>query len=199
MRVLVINLDRSPARLYTTMEELSRVGLSGERVVAVDGDTLTLDASGNVPGFKKRTGKNQKYYTGTAACWMSHMRALEEAISGNVWPCMIVEDDIVIMGSAPVTVPDVSEDIVYLGGLDHPTKGVYGCHAIVYKTRRAAERALMYQMSHPAAADYNMIRLNRLSPIHYARPYRIYQRNGISQISGSYIRRFPAKILLTFE
>lgn len=195
MYVLVINLDRSPERLVSSMAELARIGLSATRVPAVDGRLLELDASGNLPGYKKRGRAKEHYYRGTAGCYYSHIRALQEALRANEWPCLIVEDDILIQGDDPLMLPDTSKDIIFFGGLDDTAKGlVYGGHAICYRTRDAAMSVLDWQTKHPGVADLNITRLHSLTDCcHYERPYRIWQRDGYSLIQEREMRRFSSK------
>ena len=195
MHVLVINLDRSPERLLSTQSELARIGLSATRVPAVDGRLLELDASGNLPGYKKRGQAKEYYYRGTAGCYYSHIRALEAALHADQWPCLIVEDDIIILREGELLIPDTPKDIIYFGGLDDPMKGlVYGGHAICYRTRNAAAIVLNYQLEHPGVADLNITQLNKLLDCcHYARPYRIWQRDGYSLIQERMMKRFSSK------
>ncbi len=165
-----------------TMAELERVGLSATRIPAVDGRLLEMDASGNIPGFKKRSTTREHYYRGAAGCYFSHIRAIQQAIIMNEWPCLIIEDDINIEGTEPLLLPDTSKEIIYFGGYDVGEK-VYATHAICYKTREAAVMILDHLIRFPACSDHSMILLwQKTNAAHFARPYRIWQRDGYSLI-----------------
>lgn len=186
MKIFIINLDRRPDRFQQTVIELARFGLSGERIQAVDGLNLTINEEGRIPGYKKRQHlESELHYRGTAGCLFSHMKALEAALSCNHWPCLILEDDILISGTEPITLPTTTKEIIYLGGNPQGSKGVYSSHAILYKSAEIARQVLDYHSQHPNAVDYNMIRFNRLHDCcYYDEPYRFWQRNDISDIFG---------------
>ena len=193
MHVLVINLDRCPERLVSTVHELERIGMSATRIPAVDGRNLVLDESGDIPGFKKRGRARENYYRGIAGCYFSHIRALQHAIDADQWPCLIVEDDILIVGDGPLLLPDTSKEVIYFGGLDTPST-IYGTHAICYKTKEAATMALGHLVTHPGSPDHSLIQLwKRIGQPHYARPYRIWQCDGYSLISEKVMYRFSSK------
>ena len=192
MRVLVINLDRSPDRLATVMNELTRCGLSGERMPAIDGLTLAADSEGNIPGFKRRGRGREAYYRGSAGCYFSHLKALETAIAGDIWPCLIVEDDIQFNGDeGDIKMPVTDKQIVYLGGMEEPDTGrVYGAHAICYKSKAAAEAVHHYLLQHPNTVDSVLIRFHAATGMfHYCRPWQFVQRSGVSLISQTYVNR----------
>lgn len=187
MRILYINLDRCPERAADTVAELARWGLTGERIPAVDGKLLALDDSGSIAGYKTRGRTKEHSYRGSAGCFFSHCLALEEAIRGGIWPCLILEDDVAI--TAAPTLPDTASPIVYLGGLDVEGKGVYGGHAICYKTPEAAESMLNELRKMPSTNDGASVRLQRRQPdlFHFARPYSIYQKAGHSFIQEKHL------------
>ncbi len=179
--------------MVSTMAELERVGLSATRIPAVDGRLLEMDTSGNIPGFKKRGRIREHYYRGLAGCYFSHIRALQQTIIMNEWPCLIVEDDILIHGTEPLLLPDTSKEFIYLGGLDTDT-AVYGTHAICYKTKEAASIALLHLIRYPGSPDHSLIKLwKSTGASHYARPYRIWQRDGYSLIEEREMRRYSSK------
>ena len=203
MRTLVINLDRCPDRLATVMEELQRCGLSGERLPAVDGRLLDTDQSGNIPNYKRRGTASETYYRGSAGCYFSHLRALEVAIAGDIWPTLIVEDDIQYNGdTGTIQLPVTDKPIIYLGGMDdHRRNRVYGAHAIAYTSKSAAEAVLQFMRTHPNTADSILIRFNQLTNlIHYARPWQFIQLSGISTITGTFMNRvrMTRNVLVTF-
>jgi hypothetical protein len=100
----------------------------------------------------------------------------------NEWPCLIIEDDINIEGTEPLLLPDTSKEIIYFGGYDVGEK-VYATHAICYKTREAAVMILDHLIRFPACSDHSMILLwQKTNAAHFARPYRIWQRDGYSLI-----------------
>jgi hypothetical protein len=186
MRTLFINLERRPDRLHELLEELSRFGITPERIPAIDGLTLTMNEEGRLPGFRRRQHlESDSHYRGAAACRLSHIKALREAVRGDVWPCLILEDDVLIHGEEPIELPETMKPLIYLGGLDRGSKGVYGAHAILYKTKEIAQLVLQYHEEHPYPVDYNMIRFIRLHDCCYFHvPYRFCQRDGFSDIAG---------------
>jgi hypothetical protein len=72
--VLLINLDRREDRLKESQAELSKYGITFERVSAVDGDALGIDSE--------------------QACLMSHMKAIKLAKERKWENVLIFEDDV---------------------------------------------------------------------------------------------------------
>lgn len=91
MRILLINLDRSPERLKRMDEVLTGSGLTFERVPAVDGKLLS-DAE------KKRwmpdDGKGRRMTAGEIGCFLSHRKCWEAIAAGAESHAVIFEDDI---------------------------------------------------------------------------------------------------------
>jgi GR25 family glycosyltransferase involved in LPS biosynthesis len=86
MKIYLINLDRQPERLSSAKDELSRIGVTPERINAVD----MLDESMS----------HSDYVTnGVRACWLSHLKVLEQISRGNEPIAMIVEDDLRILNT----------------------------------------------------------------------------------------------------
>ena len=91
MRVLVINLDRSPGRLAEFAAEAERCGLRFNRLAAIDGTALSkqeLDAL---------TDSHFMFHpikSGLVANYLSHRRAWQEAAAGSDRWTAIFEDDV---------------------------------------------------------------------------------------------------------
>lgn len=183
MYAYIINLDRSPDRLAQTQQELTEHGISYERISAVDGRTLEI-TDGCITGFKAQGRSKEIPYRGSAGCYFSHIKALRRAIEHNVWPCLIVEDDIQICSNPGI--PDTEAPIIYFGGIDRP-HGTYGGHAICYRTPAAANIVLQALLKYKNTNDSTLVRLQAADPtlFHFCRPYPILQRDGHSLIHGA--------------
>jgi glycosyl transferase family 25 len=87
MQIFVINLDRSEDRLAFMREQTERLGLSFERVSAVNGlDVPPWLAS----EFKDASGS---LFPGEVGCFASHLLAAKEIVSRDLEDAIILEDD----------------------------------------------------------------------------------------------------------
>ncbi|MEM1317362.1 MAG: glycosyltransferase family 25 protein, partial [Pseudomonadota bacterium] len=90
--IYIINLDRSPERLEMQQQQLDRLGLSFERVEAVDGSTLDLPHPAlDEAGFRRRHGKTIN--PNELGCTLSHIRAIETFAKSQHDYAVILEDD----------------------------------------------------------------------------------------------------------
>ena len=90
--VFVINLDRRPDRLATISGDLGRLGLSFERVAAVDARQLPPEA---------RADRNPLLQAGSKACMLSHGEALRRFLATDRAAAMILEDDAELASDLP--------------------------------------------------------------------------------------------------
>jgi glycosyl transferase family 25 len=82
MRVVVINLDRSPDRLAMFREQAERLGIAFERLSAVEGSTIQVKRGPLTPS--------------EIACFESHRLAWKSLVdSGEPW-LAVFEDDIIL-------------------------------------------------------------------------------------------------------
>ncbi|MHC5308298.1 glycosyltransferase family 25 protein [Bartonella sp. LJL80] len=97
MKLYVINLDRSPERLQRLRDVFSAMGLSFQRVVAVDGKNLD-DA------FLQDMAQGQLWQQpltrGEIACFLSHKSALQMVAEGDDDYGAIFEDDVAFSETA---------------------------------------------------------------------------------------------------
>ncbi len=91
MRVLLINLDRSPERLNEFRAEAKRCGLTFERLPAIDGQALSEQEIAAVidPRFVFHPIKS-----GLVANYLSHRRAWQMAVDGSDRWTAVFEDDV---------------------------------------------------------------------------------------------------------
>lgn len=96
--IFVINLDRSPERLASMQHQLTRLGLSFQRVEAIDGaGTTTRDWRGIrplAPYFSALSAREM-------ACCASHVKALELIAGMDVTAALVLEDDVEIGSGLP--------------------------------------------------------------------------------------------------
>lgn len=171
---LVINLDRSPARLKKITEQLDRLGLPWQRVTAIDGATLAMDDATvlNTPRFHQQHGKPP--LPGELGCYLSHVKALETFLSSAHDWGLVLEDDAVLGDGLPAAIQALLQhpqawDLVKLSGMHSGTPikvkalgtGQDLCIALTSYTgascylinRRAAER--MSQRLLPMSLPYD--------------------------------------------
>lgn len=91
MKILVINLDRSPERLEHMLKTFGEQGLSFERVPAVDARNLAPE---EIDRWRQGTPNFYELGPGEVACFLSHRKCWEMAASGDEPFTVICEDDI---------------------------------------------------------------------------------------------------------
>ena len=181
MRAYYINLKRRPDRRVDQEKQAATLGLDLVRINAIDGKEW--DGTG-----WKKPSKNEARWRGAAGCYFSHCSALFAAIHLNVFPCMILEDDCVLL-EVPVPEPGM----VYLGGYES-AKGIYGFHAVMYNTRQDAIDFQTYAKAHKNTIDSvaNMYRR--------ANPDKVKKYSGGGgEGGGEKIYRFAARRIFRYR
>ncbi len=123
MRTYLINLDRSTERLSIVTDRLAALGLTWERIPAVDGKTLTAEHKTAVvsPNWKFPTTLT----SGEIGCMLSHRYCWEQFLAtGDEW-LLVLEDDCVFSPkayqylSSPDWIPE-GVDLIQLSTVDEP-------------------------------------------------------------------------------
>lgn len=179
MHTYVINLDRRPDRLADISAHLSELGMSFERIAAVDGKLW------DGQGWKKQGRSRPDYWRGAAGCYFSHLRALRTAIDRNIFPCIIVEDDAFF-----TEVPEYQKGMIYLGGYES-NSGIHGFHAMMYSSRVLAIIFLQYAQAHKNTIDSigNTFRKIYDDVKIYYKGFIATQRKSYSDIEGATVER----------
>jgi hypothetical protein len=182
MRAYYINLDRRPDRKEQVEIELRRVGLEPIRIAAMDGQQW------NGEGWKKQGRAREAYWRGSAGCYFSHIRALEEAIIEDQFPCLIVEDDVEFRGELPHEYP---YPMTLLGGNYVDGKGTYLLHAVYYATKEAAQYFCAALYKYKTTTDGVSVRLQRSDPTFCGalHEYVAFQRVDYSDIQQTIMKR----------
>jgi len=89
--VLLINLAGSKDRLATAQAELSRSGLSFERIEAVDGRLRSAEQLAQLAPWD-RAAFFKPLSPGEVGCYLSHVAAAERIVQAG-WPCAVVLED----------------------------------------------------------------------------------------------------------
>ncbi len=92
LKTYLINLDRATERFRFMDSQLSAIGITYERIAAVD--RLTLDSS--VPefdakGYARMHGRS--FHDGEVACYLSHIACLRAFLNSSADHALILEDD----------------------------------------------------------------------------------------------------------
>lgn len=187
MRAYVINLSRRPDRWDRIVPHLQSFDMDVHRIPAVDGRTLNSDDIAY--GWKKQGRSSQAKWLASAACYFSHIKALEAAIDNGIFPCLILEDDAVLNEK-----PEPEPGMVYLGGFESP-KGIYGLHAVMYETVQDAADFLLYLITHKNTADSIANQYRKENPDlvrKYSKGFIATQAVSFSDIEGAIISRSAA-------
>jgi hypothetical protein len=180
MQAYVINLDRRPDRWEQISAHLTELGISFERISAVDGKTW------DGKGWKKQGRTREDYWRGAAGCYFSHLRALETAIERDTFPSVILEDDAMLD-----CVPEPQPGMTYLGWFGEEGE-TYGLHAVMYNSASDV-RSFMYRVQHRKNTIDSIANAYRKTGISRVRKYdggRIaHQRLSYSDIEGGVVER----------
>ncbi len=100
MHIFVINLDRSTKRLNAIDSQLKKLGLSYERVSAVDGAELgNFEENFNTKRFAHESG--HRLVPGEAGCSASHLKIWKIIIKRKLEHALILEDDVLLSQNLP--------------------------------------------------------------------------------------------------
>ena len=100
VRIIVINLDQDTGRRARVESRLAELGLSWERLSAVDGRRLEphherlIDRAAHV-------ARGLEFSPGAIGCWLSHRQAQRMVAEGTEAMALILEDDIAIADELP--------------------------------------------------------------------------------------------------
>jgi glycosyl transferase family 25 len=139
--ILVINLDRSPARMQRTREQLEQLGLAFERVPAVEGTALSpAEVHRHYDERLNRRGHHTAMTPGEIGCYCSHLKAWQLILERRLPHAIILEDDVELGRDFAHAVRQIAQlppgwDVVKLGAvkrrpvLQQQTQGrLHLCH-----------------------------------------------------------------------
>ena len=96
MKVYVINLDRSPTRMARMTRMLDTLGIPFERMPAIDGNTLSAEATRAV--IAPAAGHHPR--PPEIGCFLSHRQCWQMVAEGDEDAALILEDDVVFSKNA---------------------------------------------------------------------------------------------------
>ena len=103
LRFYVINLDASKKRLDKFKAAFNKTKLKIERISAVDGNLIDIEAFSDNDMCQKQMGRGMQ--PGEVGCYLSHKKAIEQFLSTDAPYAIIFEDD---------AIPDEGfEDVLY--------------------------------------------------------------------------------------
>ena len=97
----VINLDRAPDRWARISGQLQRLGLSYERLRAVDAKALTPEQRAALDEAAYRRKHGMEPLPGELGCYLSHVEALRHFLAGEAGFALVLEDDVLLHDSLP--------------------------------------------------------------------------------------------------
>jgi len=103
MKILVINLDRSPDRLQHMRTVFGEQGLAFERVPAIDAKTLS---EAEIARWRQGTPNFYELGSGEVGCFLSHRKCWEMAAANPEPFTVICEDDIFLGRNAAAVLSD---------------------------------------------------------------------------------------------
>lgn len=126
--IYVINLDRSPKRLEEISSQLTRLGLSFQRVAAVDGKEATPEQLSQLDeaSYQRKHGKTS--LPGELGCYLSHVEAIRQFLQSGHASAVILEDDAILEDGFIPVIQYLSQhqeqwDMVKLSGVHSGTPG----------------------------------------------------------------------------
>lgn len=91
VKFFIINLDRSPDRLAECRDKFSSMGISLERIPAVDGQVNDLSSFYDDELCRKEMGRSIQ--PGEVGCFLSHINAIQKFWESDAEYAVILEDD----------------------------------------------------------------------------------------------------------
>jgi glycosyl transferase family 25 len=142
--IYIINLDRSPDRLHYVSKQLSKIEAPCERIVAVDGSQLEVEA---LQYYQRQSKRSWSHYTtlsaGEIGCALSWHSAWQITSEHKSKACIVLEDDIKIHSNFKSTIntlfKNLDENIVIdlsgkKGVIEKERKNIDDITLILYQT-----------------------------------------------------------------
>ena len=107
LKCYVINLGSSTKRLDEFNASFNRTNLNIERISAVDGRLIDIEAFSDDNLCKKQMGRGLQ--PGEVGCYLSHKKAVEQFLSTDATYAIIFEDDAIPNESFEKTVTTIIE------------------------------------------------------------------------------------------
>ena len=217
----LINLDRSTERLKQASSEAQRLQLSFERISAVDGRYLELDACAEYSNARTLTYFGRELSVGEVACFLSHVKTLRQFLQSDAKYALVLEDDFVVSETGqPVWDSLIAQlDEKHLGGWGYIDVGApphklyspvlplvgdgnwlvrshyfsFGTHALLW-SRSGAERLLQSCLPIEAPYDIFLRGWNAQMDVGYAMFEPPFSVSGMdSDIEAITNRAFPQR------
>lgn len=119
MRLLLINLERSPDRLATMTARLGAIGQPFEVLAATDGRLLGPEALARADLARRRWFSAYPLTPNEIGCWLSHLRAMQALLDSGAPMLAVIEDDVILDPALPAVLAAVEAsrfdfDMLYL-------------------------------------------------------------------------------------
>jgi glycosyl transferase family 25 len=147
--IYVINLDRDAERLASIHENLTRLGLSYERLPAVMGkDVPEWEKLVDLTAYAWRNRLDMPR-AGEVGCYLSHLKAMETFLQTDAPWCVILEDDVEVLPACADVLRSLAEkedwDLVKLfnfhSGMPVKKRALVGGHHLVAHLTRTTSSA----------------------------------------------------------
>lgn len=110
MKILLINLDRSPDRLQFMKNQLDRLNLPFERMPAVDGRDLDMTRLEEFAVPEKVEEWKELLTPNMMACSLSHYHVYKKMVEEDIEMALILEDDIELGDELPAVLKGIEEN-----------------------------------------------------------------------------------------
>ena len=130
----LINLESSASRLTAMTEHLNKLGISFERVAAIDARGFDINFYSAYDAISTQRRHGRQLGAGEVGCYLSHVKALETFAGSDLEYALICEDDVILPSDTALFLNRFIEscllnaikwDLLFLG---LPLKSrIYGC------------------------------------------------------------------------
>lgn len=196
-KTFVINLDRATERLEAITSQLHTIGLSFDRIAAVDGRALDSDALERLAPDPKSRLQARRLTPGEIGCLASHRDAWRRLVDSRIPWGFILEDD-AILGPKVTDALDVFAhqtvfDLVKLEGITHKARHNFGAEMVagspaIYLMETVSAGTAAYALTRPGAA-----KLLRITAPMNREVDRFIRSYGLTDLAVGEFRPFPAR------